>query len=273
MARTEIDDPLLPDIVGSSPAMREVYRLARMAAPSNASVLLIGETGTGKEVIAKALHKRSQRATGPYIRVNCGALHENLLESELFGHVKGAFTGAVENKTGRFEAAHGGTIFLDEISSMSAKLQVKLLRVLQEREFERVGDSKTIRVDVRVVAATNESLEEEIEAGRFREDLYYRLNVVPIYLPPLRERREDIASLARFFLKRYSDENRRDTPELSERMLQALLDHDWPGNVRELENYMERLVVLSHGGPLTPDLAGPPGAEVHQLKVKSGRSA
>src|SRR3954465_10109431 len=196
MARTEADEPLLPEIVGASPAMREVYRLTRMAAPTSASVLLIGETGTGKEVIARALHKRSQRATGPYIRVNCGALHENLLESELFGHVKGAFTGAVENKTGRFEAAHGGTIFLDEISSMSAKLQVKLLRVLQEREFERVGESRTIRVDTRVVAATNQFLEDEIDAGRFRDDLYYRLNVWPIHLPPLRERPEDIPPLA-----------------------------------------------------------------------------
>src|SRR3954470_1969070 len=210
MARTEADEPLLPEIVGASPAMREVYRLTRMAAPSNASVLLIGETGTGKEVIARALHKRSQRSTGPYIRVNCGALHENLLESELFGHVKGAFTGAVENKTGRFEAAHGGTIFLDEISSMSAKLQVKLLRVLQEREFERVGESRTIRVDTRVIGATNQFLEEEIAAGRFRDDLYYRLNVVQIYLPPLRERREDVPALARHFLARYSEENRRD---------------------------------------------------------------
>src|SRR5688500_8694415 len=195
MPKNEQFEPPLPEIVGSSPAMREVYRLTRIAAPTSASVLLIGETGTGKEVIAKALHKRSQRATGPYIRVNCGALHENLLESELFGHVKGAFTGAIENKTGRFEAAHGGTIFLDEISSMSAKLQVKLLRVLQEREFERVGDSKTIRVDVRVVAATNESLEDEIEAGRFREDLYYRLNVVPIPLPPLRRSEEHTSEL------------------------------------------------------------------------------
>src|SRR5262245_61107819 len=254
MARTEIDDPLLPDIVGSSPAMREVYRLARMAAPSNASVLLIGETGTGKEVIAKALHKRSQRATGPYIRVNCGALHENLLESELFGHVKGAFTGAVENKTGRFEAAHGGTIFLDEISSMSHKLQVKLLRVLQEREFERVGESRTIRVDVRVIAATNQSLEEEIEAGRFRDDLYYRLNVVPIPLPPLRERREDISLLAQFFLKRYGEQNRREVPELTPSLIDALLAHDWPGNVRELENTIERLVVLSNGKSIQPEL-------------------
>jgi Nif-specific regulatory protein len=234
--------------------MREVYRLTRMAAPTNASVLLIGETGTGKEVIARALHKRSQRATGPYIRVNCGALHENLLESELFGHVKGSFTGAIENKTGRFEAAHGGTIFLDEISSMSAKLQVKLLRVLQEREFERVGDSKTIRVDVRVVAATNESLEEEIQEGRFREDLYYRLNVVPIPLPPLRERREDIPLLAEFFLKRYGELNRRDVPALTPDLAKALLAHDWPGNVRELENAIERLVVLSDGKSYPPSL-------------------
>jgi transcriptional regulator with PAS, ATPase and Fis domain len=234
--------------------MREVYRLTRMAAPTNASVLLIGETGTGKEVIARAVHKRSQRATGPYIRVNCGALHENLLESELFGHVKGAFTGAIENKTGRFEAAHGGTIFLDEISSMSPKLQVKLLRVLQEREFERVGDSKTVRVDVRVVAATNESLEDEIEAGRFREDLYYRLNVVPIPLPPLRDRRDDIPLLAQFFLKRYGEANRRDVPDLTPELAQALQAYDWPGNVRELENTVERLVVLSEGKNLSPGL-------------------
>src|SRR5215208_6394083 len=254
MARTEPDEPLLPEIVGSSPAMREVYRLTRMAAPTNASVLLIGETGTGKEVIARAVHKRSQRATGPYIRVNCGALHENLLESELFGHVKGAFTGAVDNKTGRFEAAHGGTIFLDEINSMSPKLQVKLLRVLQEREFERVGESRTIRVDTRVIGATNQFLEDEIAAGRFREDLYYRLNVVPIYLPPLRERREDIPALARFFLERYSEENRRDPPELPVEVMKRLLEHDWPGNVRELENAVERAVVLSRGQPLTPEL-------------------
>src|SRR5215217_9489903 len=245
MARTEADEPLLPEIVGSSPAMREVYRLTRMAAPTNASVLLIGETGTGKEVIARALHKRSQRATGPYIRVNCGALHENLLESELFGHVKGAFTGAIENKTGRFEAAHGGTVFLDEISSMSAKLQVKLLRVLQEREFERVGDSKTIRVDVRLVAATNAQLEQAVEDGEFREDLYYRLNVVPIPLPPLRERRDDIPLLAQFFLKRYGEANRRDVPDLTPELARALQGYDWPGNVRELENTIERLVVLS----------------------------
>jgi Nif-specific regulatory protein len=179
----------------------------------------------------------------------------------------------VDNKIGRFEAAHTGTLFLDEIPSMSFRLQVKLLRVLQEGEFERVGDSRTIRVDVRVVAATNLSLEEEITAGRFRDDLYYRLNVVPIYLPPLRERRDDIPALARHFLKRYSDDNHRDVPEMSEAMVKALLDYDWPGNVRELENYIERLVVLSDGKPLTPELAGPPGAEVHGLRAKLPRTS
>src|SRR5262249_13162739 len=212
------------------------------------------ETGTGKEVIARAVHKLSRRSDGPYIRVNCGALHENLLESELFGHVKGAFTGAVDNKTGRFEAAHGGTIFLDEISSMTPKLQVKLLRVLQEREFERVGESRPIRVDVRVIAATNQSLEEEIEAGRFRDDLYYRLNVVPIPLPPLSERREDIPLLAQFFLRRYAEQNRREVPELTPDLVNALSLHEWPGNLRALENTIERLVVLASGKTVSADL-------------------
>lgn len=247
-------DSPLPEIVGDGAAMREVYRLTRLVAPTRASVLLVGETGTGKELIARAIHRLSPRADGPYVRVNCGALSESLLESELFGHVKGAFTGALDNKTGRFEAAHGGTIFLDEISSMSFKLQVKLLRVLQEAEFERVGESRTIRVDTRVIAATNQLLEDEIEAGRFRDDLYYRLNVVPIHLPPLRERPEDIAALARFFLDRYSEENRRETPPFPPEVLKVLLAHDWPGNVRELENSIERLVVLSAGQPLTSEL-------------------
>ena len=248
-------EPPLPEIVGDSAAMREVYRLVALAAPRSANVLLIGETGTGKEVIAKAVHKRSRRADGPYIRVNCGALHENLLESELFGHVKGAFTGAIENKPGRFEAAHGGTIFLDEINSMSPKLQVKLLRVLQEREFERVGESATKRVDVRVVAATNASLEELVDAGHFREDLYYRLNVVPIGLPPLRERREDIPALAAFFLKKYAAANKlSEPPELTPEVLAALRAHDWPGNVRELENAIERMVVLSEANRLDPQV-------------------
>jgi transcriptional regulator with PAS, ATPase and Fis domain len=247
-------DAPLPGILGDSPAMRAVYRRTRLVAPSPASVLLVGETGTGKELVARAIHRLSPRADGPYVRVNCGALSESLLESELFGHVKGAFTGALDNKTGRFEAAHGGTIFLDEISSISAKLQVKLLRVLQEREFERVGESRTIRVDTRVIAATNQFLEDEIRAGRFREDLYYRLNVVPIHLPPLRERREDIAPLAHFFLKRYSEQNRRDAPALSPAVVKMLNSHDWPGNVRELENWIERAVVLAQGQQLTPEL-------------------
>jgi len=226
--------------------MRDVYRLTRLVAPTRASVLLVGETGTGKELIARGVHRLSQRADGPYVRVNCGALSENLLESELFGHIKGAFTGAVDNKTGRFEAAHGGTIFLDEISCLSLKLQVKLLRVLQEREFERVGESRTIRVDTRVIAATNQSLEDEIEAGHFRDDLYYRLNVVPICLPPLRERRSDIPALVRFFLERYCEENRRETPPVPAEVLRRVQEYDWPGNVRELENYVERSVVLAH---------------------------
>ncbi|MBI3408992.1 MAG: sigma-54-dependent Fis family transcriptional regulator [Planctomycetes bacterium] len=266
-AKESLDAPL-PGVVGDSPAMRGVYRLVRLVAPSRASVLLVGETGTGKEVVAHHIHRLSPRADGPYVRVNCGALSESLLESELFGHIKGAFTGAVDNKTGRFEAAHGGTIFLDEISSMSAKLQVKLLRVLQEREFERVGESRTIRVDTRVIGATNQFLEDEIESGRFREDLYYRLNVVPIFLPPLRERRGDIPSLARFFLEKYCEENRRDPSEIPEQVLTRLQAHDWPGNVRELENTVERGVVLSHGQPMNWE-AMQPGHEANTRARKS----
>ncbi len=254
MPRNESFEPPLPEIVGNAPAMQDVYRLVRLAAPRSANVLLIGETGTGKEVIARAVHKLSKRADGPYIRVNCGALHENLLESELFGHVKGAFTGAVENKTGRFEAAHGGSIFLDEINSISQKLQIKLLRVLQEREFERVGESRTVRVDVRVIAATNASLERMVEEGQFREDLYYRLNVVPVILPPLRERRDDIVPLAQFFLQRYGEQQKCPVPDLTPVVVEALKSHDWPGNVRELENTIERLIVLSDGTTVPPDL-------------------
>jgi DNA-binding NtrC family response regulator len=237
--------------------MREVYRMTKQVAPTRASVLIVGETGTGKELIARAIHVNSPRKEGPYVRVNCGALSESLLESELFGHVKGAFTGAIDNKTGRFEAAHTGTIFLDEISSMSHKLQVKLLRVLQEREFERVGDSRTIRVDTRVVAATNQHLEDEIHAGRFRDDLYYRLNVVPIYLPPLRDRRDDVPLLADFFLNRYCAENRREMLRFDPSVTECLCRYDWPGNVRELENYVERAVVLCEGTLITPDLLPP----------------
>jgi DNA-binding NtrC family response regulator len=269
-AKETVDAPL-PGVVGDSPAMRAVYRLTRLVASSRASVLLVGETGTGKEVIARNIHRISPRADGPYVRVNCGALTESLLESELFGHIKGAFTGAVDNKTGRFEAAHGGTIFLDEINSMSPKLQVKLLRVLQEREFERVGESRTIRVDTRVIGATNAFLEDEIAAGRFREDLYYRLNVVPIYLPPLRERKRDIAALARYFLERYCEENRRDPPEVPAATLERLQQYDWPGNVRELENFVERAVVLSHGQALQFDLMVP--GQERRMRASHGKPA
>jgi DNA-binding NtrC family response regulator len=252
--------------------MREVFHLTRLVAPTRASVLLIGETGTGKELIARSVHKLSHRADGPYVRVNCGALSENLLESELFGHIKGAFTGAIDNKTGRFEAAHGGTIFLDEISSLSLKLQVKLLRVLQESEFERVGESRTIRVDTRVVAATNQFLEDEIAAGHFRDDLYYRLNVVPIYLPPLRERRTDIPFLVRFFLERYCEENRRETPPVPEEVLRRLQGYEWPGNVRELENYVERSVVLAHEQPVNFEALVPGARGERRLQPAKART-
>jgi transcriptional regulator with PAS, ATPase and Fis domain len=248
------DGPPIPGLIGSGEAMRNVYRLTRQVAKSNASVLLLGETGTGKELIAKAIHRLSPRGSGPFVRVNCGALHENLLESELFGHVRGAFTGAVDNRTGRFEAAHTGTVFLDEINSTTGKLQVKLLRVLQEHEFERVGDTQTIRVDTRVIAASNRDLLEEIEASRFREDLYYRLNVITIYLPPLRERREDIPSLVGHFLQLYNQQNDRLVPHIKPEAMKALADYDWPGNVRELQNYIERAVVLAPGDEVTCEL-------------------
>jgi DNA-binding NtrC family response regulator len=245
------EEPTLPGVIGVSSAMREVYRTTQRVARARACVLIVGETGTGKELIARAVHDLSPRATGPYIRVNCGALTESLLESELFGHVKGSFTGAVDNRTGRFEAAHTGSIFLDEINSTSPKLQVKLLRVLQEGEFERVGDTNTKKVDTRIIAATNRDLLEEIEAGRFREDLFYRVNVVPIFLPSLRERREDIPLLVEFFLKRYAEQNRREVKRVHSDAMRLLREHDWPGNVRELQNYVERAVVLGDGPELT----------------------
>ena len=250
----EENGPLLPGIIGASGPMRDVYRLTRQVARSKASVLLLGETGTGKELIAEAVHQLSPRSHGPFIKVNCGALSESLLESELFGHVAGAFTGAIKNRTGRFEAAHTGTIFLDEINSTTQKLQVKLLRVLQEREFERVGDTQTVRVDTRVIAASNRDLLDEVEGERFREDLYYRLNVVPIHLPPLRDRREDVPELVGHFLNIYNEENDRYVVHIQDKALEALQDYHWPGNVRELQNYVERAVVMAPGDELTVDL-------------------
>ena len=244
----------LPGVIGSGDLLRQICVVVRKVATSTATVLLTGETGTGKELVARALHDLSARSSGPFVRVNCGALSDSLLESELFGHVRGAFTHACQTRTGRFEAAHGGTIFLDEVNSCSAPLQVRLLRVLQEQEFERVGDNRTIRVNVRVVAATNADLPAEVAFGRFREDLYYRLNVIPIYLPALRERREDIEELVRFFVWRYAVVQRRSNVRISDEAMQMLQRYDWPGNVRELQNYIERAMVLADGGPLTADL-------------------
>jgi Nif-specific regulatory protein len=233
------------NIIGDSPAMHEVFAVVGQVANSRATVLLLGETGTGKEMIAKAIHYNSPRRDKSFVRVNCGALTGTLLESELFGHVKGSFTGAIRDKQGRFEAADGGTIFLDEIGTLDPELQVKLLRVLQEREFERVGDTQTVKVDVRVIAATNVDLQEEVAKGNFREDLFYRLNVVPVYLPPLRNRREDIPRLIDFFLDKYNQQNERKLRRINRDMLNVLMRYPWPGNVRELENAIERAVVLS----------------------------
>ncbi len=243
--RARVRDRVAPDsIVGSSPPMQRVFEIVDQVAPSRATVLITGESGTGKELVANALHQRSTRARGPFIKLHCAALAESLLESELFGHEKGSFTGAVARKDGRFQLADGGTLFLDEIGEISPAIQVKLLRFLQEHEFERVGGNQTIRVDVRVIAATNRNLVEEVAKGRFREDLYYRLNVVGLEMPPLRDRRSDIPTLAKFFLDRYARENAKAIEGFGPDTLERMVAYDWPGNVRELENALERAVVL-----------------------------
>ena len=239
-------------IVGGSPAMQQVFEMASSVASSNASVLITGESGTGKELMARSIHYSSLRKEKPFVVLNCSALSESVLESELFGHEKGAFTGALDMRKGRFERADQGTLFIDEVAEMSMAAQVKLLRVIQEHEFERVGGNKTIRVDVRIVAATNKKLEEQVKLGNFREDLYYRLNVVNINIPPLRSRREDVEPLSRHFLERYTAETGKKITDLSPRALTCLLAYDWPGNVRELQNAIERAVVLSKGSVLTP---------------------
>jgi DNA-binding NtrC family response regulator len=249
--RRRVRDRVAPgNMVGASPPMQRVFEIVDQVAPSRATVLITGESGTGKELVANALHQRSPRAGGPFIKLHCAALAESLLESELFGHEKGAFTGAMTRKEGRFSLADGGTLFLDEIGEISMALQVKLLRFLQEHEFERVGGTQTIRVDVRVIAATNRDLKEEIARGRFREDLFYRLNVVNIETPPLRERRSDIPAIARFFLDRYARENGKLIEAIAPQALELLVAYDWPGNVRELENAIERAVVLATGTQL-----------------------
>lgn len=233
------------EIVGNSGKMQEVFKIIERVANSNATVLIRGESGTGKELVARAIHYNSPRASKPFIAVSCAALPETLLESELFGHEKGAFTGAVGQKAGRFELAHQGTLFLDEIPEISPAVQVKLLRALQEREFERVGGTKTVKVDVRLIAATNRDLEQLVADGQFRADLYYRLQVIQIFLPPLRERREDIPALVEHFIAKFNAQNNKNIRYATKEAMDLLMNYSWPGNVRELENAIERAVVLT----------------------------
>jgi transcriptional regulator with GAF, ATPase, and Fis domain len=240
-------------VIGSSGALRGVLEVVSKVADTESTVLVTGESGTGKELIARAIHYNSRRADRALVTVNCGAIPEELLESELFGHVRGAFTNAVAHREGRFSLANGGTIFLDEIGDMSPNLQVKLLRVLQDRTFEPVGSSKTLQVDVRVIAATNQQLEQAIRDGRFREDLYYRLNVIPIEVPPLRERREDVPLLAQHFLDVLNHERQTKVESISDEAMARLCSYGWPGNVRELENLIERLTVLRGDGEIGVD--------------------
>ncbi|MBN9657488.1 MAG: sigma-54-dependent Fis family transcriptional regulator [Acidobacteria bacterium] len=273
-------DPLLedshcphgfPEIVGNSPELIRLLRRVESAAPTSANVLIVGETGSGKELIARALHTRSARGDRPLVKVNCGAIPAGLVESELFGHVKGAFTSASERRVGRFELADRGTLFLDEVGELPLETQVKLLRVLQEQEFEPVGSSKTIKVDVRIVAATNRDLAKAVESGTFRSDLYYRLNVIPLNVPALRNRRSDIPRIVEFFLEEYSRRMNLPVRTASSRTMQLLMDYPWPGNIRELQNVIERGLVLSKGSVLRlgPDLLpaeGPdPPAEVFEM--------
>ncbi len=241
------------NIIGESAELQGVFDVVARAAPTRATILVLGESGTGKELIAQAIHEASPRRDKPFVKVNCAALTESLLESELFGHEKGSFTGALGRREGRFELANNGTLFLDELGEVSAGLQVKLLRVLQQQEFERVGGTQTVKVDVRVVAATNRDLEAEVKAGRFREDLYYRLNVVSVVLPPLRRRKSDLPALVNHFLEHYGRVHDKSMTGLAPGTLNALLSYDWPGNVRELGNVIERAVVLARGSELTSD--------------------
>jgi formate hydrogenlyase transcriptional activator len=254
------DERNFDQIVGTSPALRDVLQLVEKVASWDSTVLLLGETGTGKELVAQAIHRHSDRSHRPLVKVNCAALPSELVASELFGHEKGAFTGAMQQRIGRFEAANGGTIFLDEIAELSAEIQVALLRVLQEREFERVGGNRTIKTDVRVIAATNKDLHHEVSAGRFRMDLFYRLNVFPIRVPPLRERLEDIPLLVDYFAGRLAGRMGRKITRIETRSLSAMQRYSWPGNVRELQNIIERSVILTDGEVLRVD----PGMLAHE---------
>jgi Nif-specific regulatory protein len=259
------------NIIGDSPSMQQVFELVHQVAKWDTTVLIRGESGTGKELIANAIHYNSPRAEGPFIKLNCAALPDNLLESELFGHEKGAFTGAINQRKGRFERADRGSLFLDEIGEISSVFQVKLLRVLQEGEFERVGGMRTLKANVRIVAATNSDLETEVEAGRFREDLYYRLNVMPIYMPPLRERLDDVSALARFLLDKLAALQGRRL-QITDSALRLLLRHDWPGNVRELENCLERAAVMSESGIIDRDVISLSGVMEQQISLKSAQN-
>jgi len=251
--RHEISDKFSFDnIIGKAPVMQDVFELIRRASPSDSTILINGESGTGKELVAKAIHYNSSRNGGPFVKMNCAALPEGLIESELFGHEKGAFTGAIRATRGRFELADGGTLLLDEISEIPPPLQAKLLRVLQEKEFERIGSGQTIKVDVRVIATSNRDLREEVANGNFRNDLYYRLNVIPIDMPPLRIRKDDIGILSTYFLEKYSRGFGVPIKTLSEKTLQIFQEYSWPGNVRELENLIERAVVISRNQELKP---------------------
>jgi len=243
----------LRTLVGQSPAMRKVLEMIEMVAPTKATVLIQGESGTGKELVADAIHRLSPRKNGPFVKVNCAAIPESLVESELFGHEKGAFTHAVKRSRGRFEMADGGTLLLDEIGEITPAVQAKLLRVLQDGTFQRVGGEGTLRVDVRVIATTNRDLWKAVQEGKFREDLYYRLQVVPIYIPPLRERKEDIPLLVQHFLKMYGEREGKEGLTVSEKAMDILMDYDWPGNIRELENAVERAVILAKGKVLKPE--------------------
>ncbi len=247
----EEEPDLVSSIIGSAPLMLELLDMIRYVAPTEATVLVAGESGTGKELVAESLHKNSDRRDGPFVKVNCAALAESLLESELFGHEKGAFTGADKRREGKFIQADGGTLFLDEIGETSQAMQVKLLRVLQEQELQRVGGEETINIDVRIIAATNRDLEEEVSQGNFREDLYYRLNVVMITVPPLRARREDIPQLVEHFVELFTRKNRRTVESITPRCMELLTNYPWPGNVRELENAIERGVILMRGDQLS----------------------
>jgi transcriptional regulator with PAS, ATPase and Fis domain len=234
-------------VLGSSRGIQEIFQLLERVAPSDATVLLLGETGTGKELVAQAIHRNGRRGAGPFVVVNCATLPETLLESELFGYERGAFTGATVRKDGRFLLAHHGTLFLDEIAELGLSIQAKILRVLQAREFEPLGSNRVQKVDVRIIAATNRDLAKMVREGRFRDDLYYRLNVFPVVLPPLRERLEDLPALADFFLKKYGQKNQRRVTSLAPEALQALRQYHWPGNIRELENVIERGVIVCQG--------------------------